>query len=78
MTYQQFKDMNDLVKRTKSYIPVTIIDIVPSKQSVQMDKIITSTHAYGITIEGFVNAVKSQLICATNPSKLSRWRGFSK
>ena len=78
MTYQQFKEMNDKVKRTKSFIPITLFEIFPSKQSVQMDKIRTSTNPMGITIEGFVNAVKSGIVCASNPSKLSHWRGFTK
>lgn len=77
MTYKQFKEINDSVKRTKSYIPVTLLDLITSQQSVQMDKVTTSQHPFGITVEGFVNAVQNKMVCATNPSKLAHWRGFS-
>lgn len=78
MTYKQFKETNDRIKRTKSFIPVTLFEIFPSQQSVQMDKVRTSTNPMGITIEGFVHAVENGIVCASNPSKLAQWRGFTK
>lgn len=77
MTYKQFKAQNDKVKKSKNYMPVTIVAVNISPRSEQMDNVVLSTNQT-IKIDGLVNSVANGMVCITNPSKLTNWRGFVK
>ena len=76
MTYQQFKELNQAVKRKGNYTPVTIAKVIISPQSVQMDSVLF-THGQNIKIDGLINNMRYAYMYVTNPSKLTNWRGFS-
>ena len=76
MTYNEFKKLNESVKRSNSYNPITIKAVhVRQNAGSQLDEA-TLSNGQNVKIVGLLNGVKFGMHAVTNPSKLAKWRGF--